>query len=276
MNAVSPKPISLITVFGLPTVPSPTICGVSEGCGGLLQSAFRMPEGLTLRDRLRTALAGSPISTDRIEFTLFICTDERCYGLAVLVPLLPTPCFHDAVTVQCRTIYHRTEADFHRFDQPPSQAHGRGPSRPAAYRPEPRSGTFHTLVLVTRCARGPGALRVRRFMESRVQAVSCGAALESSPRRELWGSTLNGRAAERRKNRCFPCKCPRYLESFGKICHPSPHGRFRRRSIPTLRTSMTRFLKAVVHGPVLRWRGHIRPVICSAQAAAARSPRNFE
>ncbi len=235
MNAVSPKPISLITVFGLPTVPSPTICGVSEGCGGLLQSAFRMP-----------------------------------------VPLLPTPCFHDAVTVQCRTIYHRTEADFHRFDQPPSQAHGRGPSRPAAYRPEPRSGTFHTLVLVTRCARGPGALRVRWFMESRVQAVSCGAALESSPRRELWGSTLNGRAAERRKNRCFPCKCPRYLESFGKICHPSPHGRFRRRSIPTLRTSMTRFLKAVVHGPVLRWRGHIRPVICSAQAAAARSPRNFE
>ena len=125
MNSVSPKPISLIAVSGLPTIPSPTICGVSEGCGGFLQSALRMPEGFALRDRLRTALAGSPISTDRIEFTLFVFTDERRYGLAVLVPLLSTPCFHDAVTVQYRTILHRTEADLHRFDQTPSQAHER-------------------------------------------------------------------------------------------------------------------------------------------------------
>jgi len=85
-----------------------------------------MPEGLALRDRLRTALAGSPISTNRIEFTLFIFIDEPRYGLAVLVPLLSTPCFHDAVTVQYRTIPYRTEADFHRFDQTPSQAHERG------------------------------------------------------------------------------------------------------------------------------------------------------
>ena len=123
---MAPKPISLIDVFGLPAIPSPTICGVSEGGGGFLQAAPRMPEGFTLRDRLRTALAGSPISTDRIEFTLFVYTDERRYGLAVLVPLLSTPCFHDAVTVRYHTILHRTGADFHRSNQTPSQAHERG------------------------------------------------------------------------------------------------------------------------------------------------------
>ena len=126
MNSVVPKPISLIPVFGIPAIPSPTICGVSEGCGGLLQAALRMPEGFTLRDRLRTALAGSPISTDRIEFTLFVMIDKRRYGLVVLVPLLSTSCCHDAVTVRYRTALHRTEADFHRFDQTPFQAHERG------------------------------------------------------------------------------------------------------------------------------------------------------
>ena len=125
MNSVVPKPISLIPVSGLPAILSPTICGMSEGGGGLLQAALRMPEGLTLRDRLRTALAGSPILTDRIEFTLSACLGGRRYGLAVLVPLLSTPCFHDAVMVQYRTVLHRTEADFHRFDQTPSQAHER-------------------------------------------------------------------------------------------------------------------------------------------------------
>ena len=49
----------------------------------------------------------------------------RRYGLTVLVPLLSTPCCHDAVMVRYRTILHRTEADFHRFDQTPSQAHER-------------------------------------------------------------------------------------------------------------------------------------------------------
>ena len=123
---MAPKSISLIPVLSLPTVPSPTICGVAAGGGGFLHSALRMPEGFTLRDRLRTALAGSPISTDRIEFTLFIFIDERRYGLVVLVPLLSTPCFHDAVTVQYRTILHRADADLHRFIQTPSQAHERG------------------------------------------------------------------------------------------------------------------------------------------------------
>ena len=126
MNSVIPKPISLITLLSLPAVPSPTICGVSEGGGGFLHSAPRMPEGFALRDRLRTALAGSPISTDRIEFTLFIYADKRRYGPVVLVPLLSTPCCHDAVTVRYRTILHRTEADSHRFDPTPSQAHERG------------------------------------------------------------------------------------------------------------------------------------------------------
>ena len=98
-------------------------------------SPFRSADarGFSLRDRLRTALAGSPISTDRIEFTLFIFTDERRYGLAVLVPLLPTSCFHDAVTVRCRTILHRTEADSHRFDPAPSQAHERGVHAASAF-----------------------------------------------------------------------------------------------------------------------------------------------
>ena len=47
------------------------------------------------------------------------------YGLAVLVPLLSTPCCRDAVTVRYRTILHRTEADFHRPIPTLSQAHER-------------------------------------------------------------------------------------------------------------------------------------------------------
>lgn len=77
----------------------------------------------SLRDRLRSSLAVSPISSDRIEFLVFICFDKPRNGLAVLVPLLPTPCCHDAVTVRYRTILHRTGADSHRSDSAPSQAH---------------------------------------------------------------------------------------------------------------------------------------------------------
>jgi hypothetical protein len=36
MNSVYPKPISLITLFGLPAILSPTICGLSEGRGGFV------------------------------------------------------------------------------------------------------------------------------------------------------------------------------------------------------------------------------------------------
>jgi hypothetical protein len=123
-----------------------------------------MPEGFALRDRFRTALAGSPISTDRIEFTLFVFTDKRRYGLVVLVPLLSTPCFHDAVTVQYRTILHRTEADLHRFDQTPSQAHERARPRAQQAPPAPTRWIFSDTRLVLDAAapedgRAPGCRR---------------------------------------------------------------------------------------------------------------------
>jgi hypothetical protein len=75
--------------------------------------------------RLRLSLEGSPSHADRIEFTATAHTDRLCYGLVVLVPLLSTPHYCDAVTVRYRTILHRTEADFHRLIPPPSQAHER-------------------------------------------------------------------------------------------------------------------------------------------------------
>ena len=137
MNAVIPKPISLIPVSGLPAILSPTICQMSAGHA---PGALRMPEGFALRDRLRTSLAGSPIFADRIEFTVSAYASERCYGLAVLVPLLSTPCCHDAVTVRYRTILHRTEADSHRFDPIPSQAHER--TRPRVLRLAPPPTTL--------------------------------------------------------------------------------------------------------------------------------------
>jgi len=123
MNAVGPRTASLLTASGFPTVPSPTICGVLTGRGGLLHAAPPMPEGLALRDRLRLSYAGSPTAADRIEFTLAAFAGGRCYGLAVLIPLLSTPCCHDAVTVQYLTILHRMEANFHHFNRTPSQAH---------------------------------------------------------------------------------------------------------------------------------------------------------
>ena len=73
--------------------------------------------------RLRHSLAGSPIHADRIEFTATTLIGRLCYGLVVLVPLLSTPHYCDAVTVRYRTALHRTEADFHRPIPTPSQAH---------------------------------------------------------------------------------------------------------------------------------------------------------
>src|SRR5208282_2332896 len=123
MNAVSPNTVSLLTASGFPTIPSPTLCAVLAGRGGFLQAAPPMPEGLTLHDRLRLSYAGSPTDADRIEFTLPALAGGRCYGLAVLVPLLSTPCCHDAVTVRYLTTLHRMEANFHHFNRTPSQAH---------------------------------------------------------------------------------------------------------------------------------------------------------
>ena len=74
-------------------------------------------------DRLRLSLADSPTHADRIEFTAMTFHGHLCYGLVVLVPLLPTPHCCDAVTVRYRTILHRTGADFHCSLLLPSQAH---------------------------------------------------------------------------------------------------------------------------------------------------------
>src|SRR3990172_851091 len=76
-------------------------------------------------DRLRLSLAGSPSYADRIEFTADGPEAVLCFGLVVLVPLLSTPPYGDAVTVRYRTVLHRTGADFHRSIPSPSQAHER-------------------------------------------------------------------------------------------------------------------------------------------------------
>ena len=86
--------------------------------------AIRLPAYRPLY-RLRLSLADSPIHADRIEFTAATHTGRLCYGLVLLVPLLSTPCCHDAVTVRYRTALHRAEADFHRPIPTPSQAHER-------------------------------------------------------------------------------------------------------------------------------------------------------
>jgi hypothetical protein len=73
-------------------------------------------------DRLRLSLEGSPVHTDRIEFTANGLLAVLCYGLVVLVPLLPTPPCGDAVTVRYRTAFHRKGADLHWSIPSPSQA----------------------------------------------------------------------------------------------------------------------------------------------------------
>ena len=90
------------------------------GCPAIRLLAYRP------RYRLRLSLADSPNHADRIEFTVTAHWGHLCYGLVVLVPLLSTSCYHDAVTVRYRTALHRTEADFHRPVPTPSQAHERG------------------------------------------------------------------------------------------------------------------------------------------------------
>ena len=114
------------------------------GCPTIRLSAYRPLY------RLRHSLEGSPIHADRIEFTC-LCVSRRCYGLVVLVPLLSTPCCHDAVTVRYPTTLRRRETDFHRSVFPPSQAHERahpgrsrsptpsGPATATASSPHPRS-----------------------------------------------------------------------------------------------------------------------------------------
>ena len=129
-------------MLGLPAILSPTICGAS-GVGGEVFSSLstsRLPDDSASRlsppDRLRLSLAGSPAAADRIEFTLPACLGGRCYGLAVLVPLLSTSRCRDAVTVRYFTILHRKGADLHRSVPAPFQAHER--TRRACCFPRPR------------------------------------------------------------------------------------------------------------------------------------------
>ena len=117
MNAACPRRVSLIIALGLPTIPAPTICVLSRTVPAVA--------GIARRFRLRLSLADSPNLADRIEFTC-LCSSRPCYGLAVLSPLLSTPHYCDAVTVQYRTALHRTETDSHRSIPSPSQAHERG------------------------------------------------------------------------------------------------------------------------------------------------------
>ncbi|MGO8700595.1 MAG: hypothetical protein ACLQVY_23135, partial [Limisphaerales bacterium] len=76
----------------------------SAGCwqvaGDFSRPLHHCQRVFTLRDRLRLCSAGSPTNADQIEFTLPAIPGGRCYGLALLVPLLSTPCCHDAVTVR--------------------------------------------------------------------------------------------------------------------------------------------------------------------------------
>jgi len=116
MNAACPRRVSLIIALGLPTIPAPTICVLSRTVPAVA--------GIARRFRLRLSLADSPNLADRIEFTC-LCSSRPCYGLAVLSPLLSTPHYCDAVTVQYRTALHRTETDSHRSIPSPSQAHER-------------------------------------------------------------------------------------------------------------------------------------------------------
>ena len=62
-----PPSVSLIPVHGLPSIPSPTIRGMTGGCPVVRRFGLRV---LSLADRLRLSLADSSITADRIEFTL--------------------------------------------------------------------------------------------------------------------------------------------------------------------------------------------------------------
>ena len=116
-----------------PTHP-PALAGLPDYCrrtsGHSVSNHLRVDRGSPgcqrvdpRRDRLRLPLADSPTHADRIEFTATAHIGRLCYGLVVLVPLLPTPHCCDAVTVRYRTILHRTGTDFHRSVFLPSQAH---------------------------------------------------------------------------------------------------------------------------------------------------------
>jgi len=123
-------------------------------------------------DRLRHSVEGSPVHADRIEFTTAPASGNLRYGLVVLVSLLSTSHYCDAVTLQYPTTLRRRGADFHRSDPAPSQAHDRGPSRSAAAQlvEKLRNAPDH-LDRATCCGRGPPALRWQWSRGAPVSAI---------------------------------------------------------------------------------------------------------
>ena len=155
MNSACPRRVSLITALGTAGHSVSNHLRVDRGSPGCQRVYPR-------RDRLRLSLADSPTHADRIEFTAAACLVSLCYGLVVLVPLLSTSHCYDAVTVRYRTASHRTGADFHRSIPPPSQAHERGLSQPAAgARAEDRSITLTSIRQRFCCGLRQAALRVK-------------------------------------------------------------------------------------------------------------------
>ena len=98
-------------------LPTPSI----RHCSRLLNRRLTYPllTGFASRSMAR------PSTLTESELTATCLIAGLCYGLVVLVPLLSTPHYCDAVTVRFRTALLLTGADFHRSILSPSQAHER-------------------------------------------------------------------------------------------------------------------------------------------------------
>ena len=68
---------------------------------------------LGLWGALRSALAGSSHRLAESSSRCFVNTRNLCYGLAVHLRQLPTPCRHDAVAFGHRPVNPRPDGDFH-------------------------------------------------------------------------------------------------------------------------------------------------------------------
>ena len=99
-------------------LPTPSI----RHCSRLLNRRLTYPllTGFASRSMAR------PSTLTESELTATCLIAGLCYGLVVLVPLLSTPHYCDAVTVRFRTALLLTGADCHRSILSPSQAHERG------------------------------------------------------------------------------------------------------------------------------------------------------
>ena len=118
MNAVLSRRVSLIPARRLPTILSPTIGGAT-GDRPAASGFSPAPTGFVFSQQTRPrSPTESSSPCPRVS--------GPCYGLVVLVPLLPTPPRGDAVTVRYPTTPRRRRTDFHRSVFAPSQAHWSG------------------------------------------------------------------------------------------------------------------------------------------------------